>query len=70
MMTADNAGRVSKHETELRAWMSAWYDHAFAIGFIRPPFILDHATAVRLEGYFNVGLTPEDGVNAMFGAVH
>ena len=50
--------------------MSEWYDHAFAIGFIRPPFILDDATALRLEGYFNVGLTPAEGVSAIFGVVH
>jgi hypothetical protein len=54
----------------LRAWLSDWYDHAFATGFIRPPFILDDATALRLEGYFDVGLTPAEGVNAIFGVVH
>ncbi|CAE6730880.1 hypothetical protein [Paraburkholderia haematera] len=69
-MSTEHSGELSGHETELRAWMSDWYDHAFAIGFIRPPFILDHATALRLEGYFNVGLTPAEGVNAIFGMVH
>jgi hypothetical protein len=69
-MATEQSGELSMHETELRAWMSAWYDHAFAVGFIRPPFVLDHATAVRLEGYFNAGLTPEEGANAMFGVVH
>ncbi|AJZ63504.1 hypothetical protein [Paraburkholderia fungorum] len=69
-MSAEHSAELSKHETELRVWMSEWYDHAFSTGFIRPPFILDDATASRLEGYFNVGLTPVEGVNAMFGAVH
>jgi hypothetical protein len=50
--------------------LSEWYDHAFATGFIRPPFILDDATALRLEGYFDVGLTPAEGVKAIFGVVH
>jgi hypothetical protein len=69
-MSAEHSEELSKHETELRVWMSDWYDHAFAIGFIRPPFILDDTTASRLEGYFNVGLTPAEGVNAIFGVVH
>ncbi|MFM0607733.1 hypothetical protein PQR05_24710 [Paraburkholderia sediminicola] len=69
-MTADNTGGLSRHETELRAWMSGWYDHAVSLGFIRPPFILDDATALRLEGYFNVGLAPADAVSAIFGVVH
>ncbi|MDE1008944.1 hypothetical protein PQR68_00350 [Paraburkholderia agricolaris] len=69
-MSAEHSAELSKHETELRVWMSEWYDHAFSIGFIRPPFILDDVTASRLEGYFNVGLTPVEGVNAVFGAVH
>ena len=69
-MSADNAGKPSRHETEFRAWLSAWYDHAFSIGLIRPPFILDDATAFRLEGYFNVGLTPAEGASVIFGVVH
>jgi hypothetical protein len=69
-MNADNLGTLSGHEAKLRAWLSDWYDHAFATGFIRPPFILDDATALRLEGYFDVGLTPAEGVNAIFGVVH
>jgi hypothetical protein len=69
-MITEQSGELSRHETELRAWMSAWYDHAFAVGFIRPPFVLDHPTAVRLEGYFNAGLTPAEGASVMFGVVH
>ncbi|MGN8136150.1 hypothetical protein ACTJLC_15690 [Paraburkholderia sp. 22099] len=69
-MTADNCGELSNYETQLRAWMSEWYDHAFASGFIQPPFVLNHATAVRLEGYFNLGLTPAEGANVIFGVVH
>ena len=69
-MNADNLGTLSGHETELRAWSYQSLNHAFATGFIRPPFILDDATALRLEGYFDVGLTPAEGVNAIFGVVH
>ncbi|WP_434115223.1 hypothetical protein [Paraburkholderia caffeinilytica] len=69
-MSTHSTGELSRHETELRAWMSGWYDHAVTLGFIRPPFILDDATALRLEGYFNVGLTPADAVSAIFGVVH
>lgn len=69
-MNTDSEGALSTHETKLRAWLSEWYDHAFATGFIRPPFILDDATALRLEGYFDVGLTPAEGVKAIFGVVH
>lgn len=69
-MTTDNTGELSIYETELRAWMSEWYDRAFANGFIQPPFVLSDATAVRLEGYFNSGLTPAEGADAIFGVMH
>jgi hypothetical protein len=55
---------------ELRAWLSDWYDHSFAVGYIRPPFTLDEATADRLEGYFQAGLTPAEGALLFFGVVH
>jgi hypothetical protein len=55
---------------ELRAWMSQWYDHAVAVGFVRPPFVLDDSKAERLEGYFAVGLTPAEGAQAFFGTTH
>jgi hypothetical protein len=69
-MSVDNLETLSRHEAEFRAWLSAWYDHAFKIGLIRPPFTLDNATALRLEGYFNVGLTPAEGASVIFGVVH
>jgi hypothetical protein len=69
-MTTDTTGELSTYETDLRTWMSEWYDHAFAKGFIRPPFVLNDATAMRLEGYFNSGLTPAEGANAIYGVVH
>ncbi|MGF6293158.1 hypothetical protein [Paraburkholderia youngii] len=34
---------------QLRAWLSDWYDQAFAAGYIHPPFTLDEVTADRLE---------------------
>jgi hypothetical protein len=69
-MMMDTTETLSTYETELRAWMSEWYDRAFANGFIQPPFILSHATAVRLEGYFNSGLTPAEGAKAIFCVMH
>lgn len=69
-MTTDHPGELSIYETELRAWMSEWYDRAFADGFIHPPFALNQATAARLEGYFNAGLTPAEGASAIFGVMH
>jgi hypothetical protein len=55
---------------ELRAWLSDWYDHAFAVGYIYPPPMLDEATADRLEGFFKAGLTPARRREAFFGSVH
>ena len=55
---------------ELRGWISVWYDQAVAARFINPPFVLDETTADRLQGYFDVGLTPGDAVHAFFGVMH
>jgi hypothetical protein len=55
---------------DLRLWVNAWYDQAVADGFIYPPFELDEEIAKRLHGYFDVGLTPLEGVCALFGTVH
>lgn len=55
---------------ELRRWISDWYDHAFRVGFVEPPFRLDEAILERLEGYFRVGLTPAEGAIAFFGSMH
>jgi hypothetical protein len=56
--------------SELRGWISVWYDQAVAARFINPPFVLDETTADRLQGYFDVGLTPGDAVHAFFGVMH
>jgi hypothetical protein len=61
---------LSESEARLRDWMSRWYDHAVAVGLVRPPWRLDDARAARLEGYFIAGLTPEEGAQAFFGTVH
>ena len=61
---------LSQYETNLRQWMSRWYDHAVAEGLVRPPFLLDDAKAERLEGYFAAGLTPSEGAQAFFGRAH
>lgn len=53
-----------------RQWMTAWYLYAVADGQIETTYNLDDATAERLEGYFNTGLTPSEGVGALFGALH
>jgi hypothetical protein len=57
-------------ETALRQWIIAWYHHAVHDGFVEPQYQLDEATATRLEGYFLAGLTPGDGVGAVFGTLH
>ncbi|MEM5297244.1 hypothetical protein VSR82_23295 [Burkholderia sp. JPY481] len=61
---------LSAREIELRAWISRWYDHAVAVGLVRPPFLLDDAKATRLEAYFAAGLTPEEAAQLFFGTVH
>jgi hypothetical protein len=53
-----------------RQWMTAWYLYAVADGQIERSYNLDDATAERLEGYFKTGLTPSEGVGALFGALH
>ncbi|MBN3856980.1 MULTISPECIES: hypothetical protein [unclassified Paraburkholderia] len=61
---------LSVYETELRAWMSQWFDHAVLQGLVRPPFLLDEVKARRLEGLFIAGLTPGEGAQAFFGVAH
>ncbi|WP_438268802.1 hypothetical protein [Paraburkholderia atlantica] len=56
-MHDDALSILPKEMIQLRAWLSDWYDQAFAAGYIHPPFILDEVTADRLEGYFKAGLT-------------
>jgi hypothetical protein len=55
---------------DLKEWVSLWYERAVAAKFIRPPFQLDDPTAERLQGYFEVGLSPDDAVLAFFGVMH
>nr|WP_081077943.1 hypothetical protein [Burkholderia pseudomultivorans] len=57
---------LSEYELRLREWISRWYGHAIAEGFVRPPFFLDGSSAERLEGYFSSGLTPEEGAQLFF----
>jgi hypothetical protein len=57
-------------EMRLRQWMATWYHFALEDGYILPQFELDMETAERLEGYFKVGLTPDEGVGALFGTLH
>ncbi|CAB3810374.1 hypothetical protein LMG28614_07263 [Paraburkholderia ultramafica] len=69
-MDDDESTGLPEDVIELRAWMNAWFDHAVSVGFICPPFILCEAMAERLEGYFKVGLTPEESADALFGVTH
>ena len=69
-MVDDASNGLPLYVIELRAWLSDWYDHAFKVGFVRPPFTLDEAIADRLEGYFKAGLTPAEGAIAFFGTMH
>ncbi|MEJ8800349.1 hypothetical protein WKR88_29150 [Trinickia caryophylli] len=57
-------------EAELRQWITAWYQSAVRIGYIEPEYELDNATAARLEGYFEFGLTPVEGAGVIFGLLH
>ncbi|MEM5338417.1 hypothetical protein [Paraburkholderia azotifigens] len=69
-MIDDASNALPQYVIDLRTWISDWYDHAFKVGLVRPPFTLDDATADRLEGYFKAGLTPVEGAIAFFGTVH
>jgi hypothetical protein len=68
---ANKSGMSRQEEVvDLGGWISVWYDKAVAARFIQPPFVLDDSTADRLQGYFDVGLTPGDAVHAFFGVMH
>ncbi|MBN3759611.1 hypothetical protein [Burkholderia sp. Ac-20365] len=69
-MFDDASSELPLYVIDLRAWISDWYDHAYAVGLVRPPFTLNESTAGRLEGYFRAGLTPAEGAIAFFGVVH
>nr|WP_087039046.1 hypothetical protein [Caballeronia arvi] len=55
---------------DLRAWLDKWYEYAYRVGLVQPPFTLDEAIAERLEGYFEAGSTLAEGAMAFFGSVH
>jgi hypothetical protein len=55
---------------ELQSWTAAWYDQVVKAGFVRPPFQPDDATVSRLHGYFDVGLSPTEAAQALFGPKH
>jgi hypothetical protein len=69
-MYDDVSNAPPQYVTDLRAWISDWYDHAFKVGLVRPPFRLSEAIADRLEGYYRAGLTPAEAATAIFGTVH
>lgn len=69
-MHNDASVPLSEYAVELHTWLSDWYDHAYRVGYVHPPFTLDDAIAERLEGYFRAGLTPEEGAVAFFGVMH
>jgi hypothetical protein len=69
-MRDDLSEPLLKNVTELRTWLSDWYDHAYSVGYVYPPFELDQAIADRLEGYFKAGLTPVEGAVAFFRKMH
>lgn len=68
-MLGDLSNVLQQDEINLRVWLSEWYDFAFKVGLVRPPFKLDEASAGRLEGYF-MGLSPAEGAVAFFGVMH
>jgi len=53
----DDTAALPLDVAELRTWINAWYEHALSVGFIRSPYVLDEATAGRLESYYRLGLT-------------
>ena len=65
-----DAQGLPEQELQLRQWMLDWYDRALTEGHIYSTYELDTQTAERLEAYFKVGLTPGDGVDALFGTLH
>ena len=69
-MFDESEGLPPETAAKFRAWISAWIDQAATDGFIYPTYEFDEAIAKRLHGYFDVGLTPCDGVLAYFGVVH
>jgi hypothetical protein len=69
-MHDDASDAQPQYVIDLRTWISDWYDHAFKVGFVRPPFTVDAAIVERLEGYFKAGLTPAEGAIAFFGVAH
>jgi hypothetical protein len=70
LFAEDDAVALPLDVVGLRAWISTWYEHALSVGFIRPPYVLDEATAGRLESYYRLGLTPSESVGVMFGTLH
>jgi len=66
----DDTAALPLDVAELRTWITAWYEHALSVGFIRPPYVLDETTAERLESYYRFGLTPSEGAGVMFGTLH
>ncbi|WP_250866458.1 hypothetical protein [Caballeronia sp. INSB1] len=69
-MDDDALNALPAHAIGLRSWLNDWYDHAYKVGYVHPPFELDDATATRLEGYFQAGLTPAEGAIAFFANLH
>ena len=61
---------LPRHDLRLRQWINDWYACAISDGFIEAPYELDDATAERLAGYFDFGLTPDEGVGAVFRPLH
>ena len=61
---------LKPEETALRQWIVTWYHFAVDEGFIEPDYELDDATAARLEGYFQAGLTPGESAGVVFGRLH
>ncbi len=70
ILDPDALGVIPAEELALRQWVADWYDRALTDGHIQLTYELDEPMAERLEAYFKVGLTPDDGVDALFGTLH
>ena len=55
---------------KLSAWTQAWYERSRSDHFIDAQFEPDVELLRRLHQYFQVGLTPEEAVQACFGTKH
>ena len=60
----------SPFDLDLSEWTNAVIEKAIGEGFICMPWEPDDAFVLRLQAYFNTGLSPAEAVNACFYPTH